>query len=75
MQKTGAEDPGQRPNEEHNSGVSVLYFFVDIFIKTFGITEPTERARKQAAFFILALIALSLIAATMTAFILRSLMQ
>ena len=55
--------------------MSVLYFFVDIFIKTFGITEPTERARKQAAFFILALIALSLIAATMTAFILRSLMQ
>ena len=37
-----------------------LYFLADTFISTFGITRPNEKTRKQAAFFILALIVLML---------------
>jgi hypothetical protein len=33
----------------------LLYFLADTFINTFGITQPTEKARRQAAFFILGL--------------------
>jgi hypothetical protein len=33
----------------------ILYFLADAFINTFGITQPSEKARKQAAFFILGL--------------------
>ena len=32
-----------------------LYFVVDMFINTFGITQPTPAARRHAAFFILGL--------------------
>ena len=46
-----------------------LYFLADMFINTFGITRPTEKTRKQAAFFILGLLTLALAVAT-TAFIL-----
>ena len=35
--------------------MSFLYFLADAFINTFGITKPTEKARKQAALFILIL--------------------
>ena len=45
-----------------------LYFLADTFINTFGITRPTEKARRQAAFFILALMALTIGGAT-TAFV------
>jgi hypothetical protein len=38
-----------------------LYFLADTFIDTFGITRPTEKTRKQAAFFILALLVLMLV--------------
>ena len=55
--------------------MGVLYFLVDIFIKTFGITQPTEKMRKQAAFFILALIILAMLAAAVTALIIRSVMR
>ncbi len=33
----------------------VLYFLADLFINVFGITQPTEKKRRQAAFFILGL--------------------
>lgn len=33
--------------------MALLYFLADAFINTFGITKPTEAARRQAAFFIL----------------------
>ncbi len=36
--------------------MALLYFLADAFIKTFGITQPSEKARTQAAFFILGLI-------------------
>lgn len=32
--------------------MSLLYFLADAFINTFGITQPTEKTRKQAAIFI-----------------------
>jgi hypothetical protein len=38
----------------------LLYFLADTFINTFGITQPTQAARKQAAFFILTLLLLTL---------------
>ena len=41
-----------------------IYFLADTFINTFGITQPTEKARKQAAFFILTLIILTIGVAT-----------
>jgi hypothetical protein len=50
----------------------LLYFLADVFIKTFGITQPTERARKQAAFFILALLILVIFAATGAFFLIHS---
>lgn len=37
-----------------------LYFLADTFINTFGITRPTEKTRKQAAFFILTLMLLTI---------------
>ena len=43
------------------AGMRLLYFLADTFVNTFGITQPTERARKQAAFFILGLIILTLL--------------
>ncbi len=41
--------------------MGLLYFLADTFINTFGITQPTEKARKQAAFFILGLLLLLVI--------------
>jgi uncharacterized membrane protein len=38
--------------------MGLLYFLADSFVNTFGITQPTEKARKQAAFFILGLLVL-----------------
>ncbi len=59
----------------HNKEMKPLYFFVDMFIKTFGITEPTEKARRRAAFFIVGLIVLALLAAAGTALVLRGIMR
>ncbi len=50
----------------------VLYFLADTFIKTFGITQPTAKARRQTAFFILALLILVILAATGAFFLLHS---
>jgi hypothetical protein len=52
--------------------MKLLYFLADSFINTFGITRPTEKARKQAAFFILGLILLALSAAAIAAMLARS---
>ena len=47
-----------------NRSMKVLYFLADVFINTFGITRPSEKARTQAAFFILGLIVLLLAGVT-----------
>jgi uncharacterized membrane protein len=70
----------QKPNrytqsQAHNSLMKLLYFLADTFINTFGITRPTEKARKQAAFFILALILIALAAATTAGLVVRSLIH
>jgi len=52
-----------------------IYFLADTFINTFGITQPTEKARKQAAFFILALIILTLTIATVVFVVLHAYMK
>lgn len=51
-----------------------LYFLADMFIKTFGITQPSPRARKRAAFFILALILLVILATVAAFFLIHSFM-
>lgn len=38
--------------------MALLYLLADAFINTFGITRPTDAARRQAAFFILTLLVL-----------------
>ena len=52
--------------------MAFLYFLADTFISTFGITQPTPKTRKQAAFFILGLILLVLAAATAAFFLIPS---
>lgn len=59
----------------HNEAMGFLYFLADTFINTFGITQPTEKARKQAAFFILTLLVLTLAGATMAFFVLHNYMK
>lgn len=39
--------------------MNFLYFLADSFIAAFGITRPTEKARRQAAWFILSLMLLT----------------
>ncbi len=48
-----------------------LYFIVDLFINTFGITRPTDQARRRAAFFILGLLIL-VVAGAVAAFVVVS---
>ena len=52
----------------------ILYFLADTFISTFGITQPTEKARRQAAFFILALMTIVIVGATSAFFVLHSIL-
>ena len=52
-----------------------IYFLADTFINTFGITQPTEKARKRAAFFILTLLILAVTGATIAFFVLHSYMK
>lgn len=52
-----------------------IYFLADTFINTFGITQPTEKARKQAAFFILTLLVLTLTGATIAFVVTHSYMK
>ncbi len=53
----------------------VLYFLADAFINTFGITQPNEATRRQAAIFILILILLALAGAIAAFFLIHSVMQ
>ena len=55
--------------------MGLLYFLADTFINTFGITQPTETARKKAAFFILALMVLTLCAAVVAFLVLHAYMK
>lgn len=41
--------------------MTFLYFLADTFINTFGITRPTEAARRHAAFFILGMMILVIV--------------
>ncbi len=52
-----------------------LYFLADTFINTFGITRPSEKGRKQAAFFILTLLVLTLVAGTVAFLVLHASMK
>ncbi|MDE1162797.1 MAG: hypothetical protein PW792_12730 [Acidobacteriaceae bacterium] len=42
--------------------MALLEFLANAFISTFGITQPTEKTRRHASYFILALLALALVA-------------
>ena len=55
--------------------MKLLFFLADAFVNTFGITKPTERARKQAAYFILVLMVVALGVATVAGFLVHSAMQ
>ena len=59
----------------HNQQMGLLYFLADVFIKTFGITQPTERARRQAAFFILGLFMLVLVAVSAAGLLIHAAMS
>lgn len=52
--------------------MKLLYFLADAFINTFGITQPTEKARKQAAFFILTLLILTIALAVSAGLLVRT---
>ncbi len=58
-----------------NRSMPLLYFLADTFIKTFGITQPTERNRRQAAFFILTLLLLMLVALVIAGMVIHSVMK
>jgi hypothetical protein len=53
----------------------VLYYFVDLFIDTFGITHPTPEARRNAAFFILGLLALAVAGAAVAFFVVTGIIR
>ncbi len=55
--------------------MALLYFLADAFINTFGITRPTEKTRKQAAFFILTLLLLAVAGAVAAFVVLHSYMK
>ncbi len=54
--------------------MSLLYFLADAFINTFGITQPTEQTRKQAALFIGSLLLLTLGAVAVVGFLLHGIL-
>ena len=53
----------------------LLYFLADAFIDTFGITRPTEAARRQAAFFILGLLLLLLLGVAAVGYLIYGVMR
>ena len=59
----------------HNRARGFIYFLADTFINTFGITQPTEKARKQAAFFILTLLILTATGAAIAFAVLHAYMK
>ena len=52
--------------------MALLYFVVDLFIDTFGITRPSARGRRRAAFFILGLLILVVLAMAGAALLIHS---
>ena len=58
-----------------NRSMRLLYFLADTFVQVFGITQPTERNRRQAAFFILTLLLLMLIALVVAGLVIHSAMK
>ena len=55
--------------------MALLYFLADAFINTFGITRPTETARRQAAFFILGLLVLLIAGVALVGYLIYRLMK
>lgn len=55
--------------------MALLYFLADAFINTFGITRPTEAARRHAAFFILGMSVLVLLAVVAAGFVIHLAMR
>jgi hypothetical protein len=53
----------------------LLYFLIDMFINTFGITRPSEEAKRRAAFFILGLLTLTVAGAVLAFFVLHGAMR
>ena len=53
----------------------LLYLLADAFINTFGITRPTERIRRLSAFFILALLVLTLVVVAVAGLIIHAVMK
>ena len=51
--------------------MTFLYFLADAFINTFGITQPTRQARRQAALFIGALLLLLVATVAVVGFLLH----
>ncbi len=54
--------------------MSLLYFLADAFINTFGITQPTEKTRRQAALFIGALLLILVATVTVVGFLLHGIL-
>ncbi len=67
--------PKALPRKEHNDPMGLLYFLADAFINTFGITKPTEKTRRNMAFFICGLIVLVLIGVTAAGLLIHSVMH
>ena len=61
--------------EEDNNAMKLLYYLADMFVNTFGITQPDAKGKKQAAFFILGLVVLLLIGVTAVGLVLHSIMR
>ena len=55
--------------------MAFLYFLADAFINTFGITRPSEKTRRQAAFFILVLMLLMLAGVVVAGFAVHAVMR
>jgi hypothetical protein len=55
--------------------MGIIYFILDLFIETVGITRPSPEMRRRAAFFILALLALAVAGAVAAFLVLRSSMN
>jgi hypothetical protein len=53
----------------------LLEALANIFINTFGITQPSDKTRRQAAWFILALLVAALTAVTAVGFVLYQLLH
>ncbi len=54
--------------------MSLLYFLADAFINTFGITQPTEQTRRQAALFIGGLLLLLVVTVAVVGFLLHGIL-